>query len=92
MTKQDFIKKWIGWVSYTNREKLTNEMEVDLELVSQALRIHDVVGSASFVCKNCNHELPKTFSVKTDQYCYLCDTKVTLEECLQKDYPKTLKK
>ena len=44
MTKQDFIKKWIGWVSYTNREKLTNEMEVDLELVSQALRIHDVVG------------------------------------------------
>ena len=44
MTKQDFIKKWICWVSYTNREKLTNEMEVDLELVSQALRIHDVVG------------------------------------------------
>ena len=52
----------------------------------------DVVGSASFVCKNCNHELPKTFSVKTDQYCYLCDPKVTLEECLQKDYPKTWKK
>ena len=43
MTKQDFIKKWIGWVSYTNREKLTNEMEADLGLVSQALRIHDVV-------------------------------------------------
>ena len=52
----------------------------------------NVVGSASFVCKNCNHELPKTFSVKTDQYCYLCDPKVTLEECLQKDYPKTWKK
>ena len=51
-----------------------------------------VVGSASFVCKNCNHELPKTFSVKTDQYCYLCDPKVTLEECLQKDYSKTWKK
>ena len=51
-----------------------------------------IVGSASFVCKNCNHELPKTFSVKTDQYCYLCDPKVTLEECLQKDYPKTWKK
>ena len=46
----------------------------------------------SFVCKKCNHELPKTFSVKTDQYCYLCDPKVTLEECLQKDYPKTWKK
>ena len=46
MTKQDFIKKWICWVSYTNREKLTNEMEVDLELVSQALRIHDVVGQS----------------------------------------------
>ena len=59
---------------------------------SEPLQQYSVVGSASFVCKNCNHELPKTFSVKTDQYCYLCDPKVTLEECLQKDYPKTWKK
>jgi len=44
MTKQDFIEKWIVWVSYTDREKLENEMETDLEAVSQALRIHDVVG------------------------------------------------
>ena len=54
MTKQDFIKKWIGWVSYTNREKLTNEMEVDLELVSQALRIHDVVGQSEQL--KCDHQ------------------------------------
>ena len=59
---------------------------------SEPLQQCSVVGSAYFVCKNCNHELPKTFSVKTDQYCYLCDPKVTLEECLQKDYPKTWKK
>jgi hypothetical protein len=31
MKKQDFIKKWIGWVSYVNREKLTIEMESDLD-------------------------------------------------------------
>ena len=54
MTKQDFIKKWICWVSYTNREKLTNEMEVDLELVSQALRIHDVVGQSEQL--KCDHQ------------------------------------
>ena len=35
MTKQDFIKKWIGWVSYTDREKLSTEMETDLEEVSK---------------------------------------------------------
>lgn len=44
MTKQYFIEKWIGWVSYTDREKLYKEMEADLESVSKALRIHDVVG------------------------------------------------
>ena len=60
MTKQDFIKKWIGWVSYTNREKLTNEMEVDLELVSQALRIHDVVGRSEQLPCDCNVKLAET--------------------------------
>jgi hypothetical protein len=54
MTKQDFIEKWIGWVSYTDREKLENEMESDLEAVSQALRIHDVVGrSEQLPCRKC---------------------------------------
>ena len=61
MTKQDFIKKWICWVSYTNREKLTNEMEVDLELVSQALRIHDVVGQSEQL--KCDHQ-PKRYDKK----------------------------
>ena len=61
MTKQDFIKKWIGWVSYTNREKLTNEMEVDLELVSQALHIHDVVGQSEQL--KCDHQ-PKRYDKK----------------------------
>ena len=50
MTKQDFIEKWISWVSYTNREKLTNEMESDLESVSQSLRIHDVVWRSEQLC------------------------------------------
>ena len=46
MTKQDFIKKWIGWVSYTERKKLRKEMESDLEAVSQT----DVSGSTVNQC------------------------------------------
>ena len=65
MTKQDFIKKWICWVSYTNREKLTNEMEVDLELVSQALRIHDVVGQSEQL--KCDHQT-KRYDKKHTSY------------------------
>ena len=46
MTKKEFIAKYEGWFSYTRREELKKEMETDLELVSQALRIHDVVGQS----------------------------------------------
>ena len=76
MTKQDFIKKWIGWVSYTNREKLTNEMEVDLELVSQALRIHDVVGqSEQFYC-NCSRAKGLDNDEDGMPYCIECQKPV----------------
>ena len=79
MTKQDFIKKWIGWVSYTNREKLTNEMEVDLELVSQALRIHDVVGQSEQL--KCHHQYMNAGTLQGD----------TMKKCLKcGDYVKAL--
>ena len=42
MTKQEFTNKWIGWVSYINREKPTKEMEFDLEAVHEALQIQDI--------------------------------------------------
>lgn len=45
-------------------------------------------GSSSFVCQGCKCEVPNEFSVKTDGYCYLCDPKVTLEECLQDGCPE----
>jgi len=45
MTKQDFIEKWLGWVSYTDREKLKHEMENDLEAISSLLRVGAVVPS-----------------------------------------------
>jgi hypothetical protein len=48
-----------------------------------------VSGSSSFICKGCKCEVPNNFSVKTDEYCYLCDTEVTLDECLQDEYPKS---
>lgn len=79
MTKQDFIKKWIGWVSYTNREKLTNEMEVDLELVIQALRIHDVVRQSEQL--KCDHQYMNAGTLQGD----------AMKKCLKcGDYVKAL--
>jgi hypothetical protein len=37
MKKQDFINKWIGWVSYSDREKLAIEMESDLQEIEKEL-------------------------------------------------------
>ena len=37
MKKQDFINKWIGWVSYSDREKLADEMESDLREIEKEL-------------------------------------------------------
>ena len=41
MTKQDFIQKYIGWVSYTDRKKLKKEMYADLNALIQALQLCD---------------------------------------------------
>lgn len=45
MIKQDFIEKWIGWVSYIDRVEVTKEMESDLDAVIKALKQHNVVGN-----------------------------------------------
>ena len=37
MKKQDFINKWIEWVSYSDREKLAIEMESDLQEIEKEL-------------------------------------------------------
>ena len=42
MTKQDFIEKYIGWVSYTDRKKLKKEMYADLNALIEALQLCDV--------------------------------------------------
>jgi hypothetical protein len=49
------------------------------------------VNRSSFTCKGCEHDLPLDYCVKTDDYCYLCDPAVTLEECLQDDKPDSWK-
>lgn len=33
--------------------------------------------SSYFTCKGCGHNLPNDFSVKSEEYCYLCDPEVT---------------
>jgi hypothetical protein len=39
----------------------------------------------TFICKGCGHDLPNDFSIRTEDYCYMCDPNVTVEELL-KDY------
>ena len=57
MTKQEFIAKYEGWLSYTRREELKKQMESDLDAFKsqylketddeyKALRIHAVVGQS----------------------------------------------
>jgi 16S rRNA G966 N2-methylase RsmD len=35
-----------------------------------------------FICEACNHELPISYSIKTKNYCYMCDPNITMEELL----------
>jgi hypothetical protein len=73
MTKQDFIEKWISWVSQTELQHLQKEMDSDLEEVAQALRIHDVVGRS---------EQLKAFAkmVANDDLAYLKDAETLLKD------------
>ena len=38
-----------------------------------------------FKCNGCSHDVPSYFSIKTANYCYLCDPAVTVQELLD-DY------
>jgi hypothetical protein len=44
------------------------------------MKLHD--RKKVFVCSACNHELPISYSIKTENYCYMCDPNVTIEELL----------
>lgn len=35
-----------------------------------------------FTCKACKHELPVSYSLRTEGYCYLCDPNITVAELL----------
>jgi hypothetical protein len=103
MTKQNFIEKWIGWVS--NREELKNEMETDLEAVSQALRAPDVVGQSErlkeevFTLANklavagegeaavAMHRIHNSIAIEYAEFCVRCDREKLPLLCLE-DYIK----
>ncbi len=36
----------------------------------------------TFICEGCNYELPTDFSMRTPEFCYLCDPNITVEELL----------
>lgn len=40
------------------------------------------IDNGSFCCKSCNHVLPIKFQIRTEEYCYMCDPNITLDECL----------
>lgn len=35
-----------------------------------------------FKCQGCGCEVPMSFSLRTDGYCYLCDPNITVQELL----------
>ena len=41
-----------------------------------------------FRCNACGHELPKTFQLRSEGFCYMCDPDIKLEEPLS-DQPLT---
>jgi hypothetical protein len=59
-------------------------------IISVRKLVKELRGQDSFVCKQCNHELPIDFNMRTDGYCYLCDPNVSVEELLS-DYENTKK-
>jgi transcription elongation factor Elf1 len=36
----------------------------------------------TFTCKGCGHEVPLEYSLKTKDYCYLCDPKISIDELI----------
>jgi len=42
----------------------------------------------NFKCEGCKHTLPSEYSIRTENYCYLCDPNVTVDELLKERYPK----
>ena len=67
MKKQDFINKWIGWVSYSDREKLAIEMESDLQEIEKEL------SQDKWIKIESENDLPTD---KTTQYSTCKDKKV----------------
>ncbi len=41
----------------------------------------------TFTCQGCKHELPMNFSMRTPDYCYMCDPNITVDELLQQPFP-----
>jgi hypothetical protein len=36
----------------------------------------------TFTCKGCGHDLPTEFSLKTKDFCYLCDPDISIDELI----------
>lgn len=87
ITKSILETKGIDFTEFTADE--IQMIEVIIKATAEALSQPPVSGSYSFVCQGCKCKVPNDFSIKTDGYCYLCDPNVTLEECLQDEYPKS---
>lgn len=41
--------------------------------------------NTEFTCNGCGHELPNSFSLRTKDYCYMCDPNISLSELLTKE-------
>lgn len=83
MTKEDFIKKYKVWFSYTHRETLTSEMDADLDTLIEALRQPVVSGSDRIAyieeelgrCNWCNRDA-KYKTINQGNLCNHCYNKL----------------
>ena len=57
-------------------------MDTNVQVGNSAKFTQKQLLSDGFTCLGCNHHLPMEFNVRTENFCYLCDPNITLEECL----------
>lgn len=57
-------------------------MDTNFQVSNSAQIAQNQLLSDGFTCQGCNHHLPMEFNVRTENFCYLCDPNITLEECL----------
>jgi len=61
-----------------DKSRTIKDLEKDKKEMLEAISILEK--HETFVCKGCAHELQKSYSLRTPEYCFLCDPAISLQE------------